>query len=602
MTNFSWLPWRPILAWLKGLSRTKPPAFIADVRAVQRPSSAEAGAIWIDAAGNIRVRNPGSHGKTYAVLEIPTDAPITVTLNGLVVQGLHVITEQDDIHYTLHQQPPLQSWTVDVDEHGLKADVIVRYAAGWRAHLTPCTPCPHLVLHPQKIPWEPDEIPATAVEAELNRRHIIEGRIPEQDLVAFLRQRQSGRLRVADGIPPQPGERAPIAWTEVIHGTDERSVHVPAGTVLGRILPAHPGKPGRTVFGTPITPPEVSTPVMTWGSGVMRTDTGDIVATHAGRIQWSPTHLEVIPETVLTQLEDTPSLVLISGDAALVGSWHNATILATGRIRSTEPIDHCVVRAQEGVDLTGRIAHSQVFIGPTVLSDYLRYLVEQVLRDLASLERTMQALQAHAPVTVRLHYGALLVQVLHDKFPGLLSTLDVAHRLLALIEAPAMIRDSIATLTHLTSEASLRQYTELTAVMACQTRLHEALTDWMPPPVSAETITSELGLLRDCIVRGAGVLVMRAADACEIDGADALRVRESLIGGFCRIGHRVQARQLGHPRGTETVVQTLDSTGIVEVDHLYPGTVIVVGTQRHFIRSILQHVVVDGEPEQVEML
>ncbi|SMC03865.1 Protein of unknown function [Sulfobacillus thermosulfidooxidans DSM 9293] len=593
--------WRTVWTWLKALPRKAPRAGAYQEPALPAPSG-DPGMVWIDAEGVIRVRNPGPQGKTYAVLEVPEDAPITVMVNGQTVDGLQVVTEQDEIRYTLHEQRPVHAWTVEVDEHALTADVVVHYASGWRARLQPCLPCPHLVLHPEQILWEPEDIPVSAIETALNQRHIVEGRLPEGELAAFLQQRQSGRLQVARGIPPQPGEPAPVAWTVEMGSSDESPLRVAAGTVLGRILPAQPGKMGRTVFGTPIAPPELPRPVHAWGTGVMHTDTGDLVARHAGRVRRTETVLDVIPETVLTQSTDTPGVLLVTGDVALVGPWHHATILATGRVRSTDPVDHCVIRAQEGVDLSGRLTHSQVFIGPTVLEDHLRGLIEQILQDVASLDRTMQALQAHAPVTVRLHYGALLVQVLHDKFPNLLSALDLAHRLLAVVDVPVMIRDTLATLTRLTSEAALRQYTEFTELRACQVRMDEALALWTPGPCPNEATTSELGRLRDCIVRGAGTLVMTAAEACEIDGADVLRVRDSIIGGFCRIRHRVQSRQLGHPRGTETVVQTLESTGVVEVDHLYPGTVIVVGTQRHFIRSVLQHVVVDGDPEQVEML
>ncbi|WP_053958009.1 flagellar assembly protein A [Sulfobacillus thermosulfidooxidans] len=593
--------WRTVWTWIQELPRKTRRATPHAEPSLLAPA-ADPGMVWIDAQGLIRVKNPGPQGKTYAVLEVPEDSPITVWVNDQAVKGLQVVTEQDAIRYTLHEQPPVHDWTIEVDESGLTADVVVHYAPGWRARLRPCSPCSHLVLHPEQIPWEPEDIPVAAIETELNQRHIVEGRLPESELIAFLQQRQSGRLPVARGIPPQPGEPAPIAWTVGTGSVDDSPVRVAAGTVLGRLLPAQPGKLGRTVFGTSITPPERLPSVPEWGPGVLRTETGDLVAQYAGRVRRTPTVLDVIPETVLTPSTDAPGVVVVNGDAALVGTWRHATILATGRVRSTEPVDHCVIRAQEGLDLTGPVTHTQLFVGPGVLEDHFRGLMEQILQDVASLERTMQALQAHAPVTVRLHYGALLVQVLHDKFPTVPSALDVAQRLLTVVDVPVMIRDTLATLTRLTSEAALRQYTEFTELRACQARMDEALALWTPTSCANAVPPSELGRLRDCIVRGAGTLEMIAAEACEIDGVDVLRVRDSIVGGFCRVLHRVQAHQLGNPRGTETVVQTLESTGIVEVDHLYPGTVIVVGSQRHFIRSVLQHVVVDGDPEQVEML
>ncbi|MCG8615701.1 MAG: FapA family protein, partial [Desulfobacterales bacterium] len=110
----------------------------------------------------------------------------------------------------------------------------------------------------------------------LKRAGITAGIVEDVTLAAFIRESKvKDSLIVARGYPPQPGIDQRIAFyfdrpvTETEQETSPPQIF-PKGSLIARIVPGIPGKPGKDVTGRPIPAPKPKRTTINAGTGIIR--------------------------------------------------------------------------------------------------------------------------------------------------------------------------------------------------------------------------------------------------------------------------------------------------------------------------------------------
>jgi predicted RNA-binding protein Jag len=194
-----------------------------------------------------------------------------------------------------------------------------------------------------------------------------------------------GDFLIASGVKPVPGKNGYFmsfkelsiikGVKERLDGTvDHREIQefpsVDHGQVIGVIHPEIPGKPGTSVIGEPVMPPEVYPLVVQAGNGVALVENGTkVIATEAGQPQ-------IITKKQLAKISVVPKLIIgkdvtletgnvrFIGDVEIHGSVQDGMLIdANGSVLVRENINMAQVIAGGSVIVHHNIISSEVTAG-----------------------------------------------------------------------------------------------------------------------------------------------------------------------------------------------------------------------------------------------
>ena len=124
-----------------------------------------------------------------------------------------------------------------------------------------------------EIPSDMQEVSLEYLESFLRKNHVVSG-VNYTTLEETVDKQHIGKkIVVASSSPMEPGIDGRLEWfidlekrgkpRELQNGrVDHRDLQVDSNVQIGdkivRFIPARPGRPGKTVFGTPVLPPDIN--------------------------------------------------------------------------------------------------------------------------------------------------------------------------------------------------------------------------------------------------------------------------------------------------------------------------------------------------------
>ena len=288
-----------------------------------------------------------------------------------------VILHPERVRLEVIDEPPQLQLQVHVSGDGLTATVRLERRPGARYAIPDHPPARHLVVQAQPV----EILPAPPLSVEALRQALAAASvtygIDEQALhelvsAAGADDRPVHREAVvAHGDPPVPPRDAAVLLAE---GVEDGSL-VEAGQLLATKRPAEAGRPGRSVRGTPIAPPEPRDVALRALRAAQLSPDGLLVtALRAGRVRVRGSTLEVHPvHRIVGDYGGAGAVLRFSGDVVVFGQIRaGAHILAGGRVEASGGAEGARIEAGTGIALGGAAFRSTLIAGPEAAADTAR--------------------------------------------------------------------------------------------------------------------------------------------------------------------------------------------------------------------------------------
>lgn len=534
------------------------------------------------------VSDPDETGD-FATIEIPNDARITVTIDGVSRLGRVIVQDGQRITVTLHQIPPVRKIAMIVSKNALEVVALVRVTQGAQYHVRNVTSARHAVLEVESEVVYPEPITAEQLLAELQQFEY-QGEVDHQAIAALVETQVTLQKVVMRGTEAIPGQPARYIAVTLPQAFDDVYLHkrvdtVSMGTTVAVVEDGLPGLPGSDVYGNPITPPTQKN-LTVLGDGITSVG-GRLVALRSGQLLFTKSRIDVIPELIVGHdVTSKDGHIQFDGNVIIYGSLLDGSFVeATGTVEIHGSILCSTVIAERGAIVEGVIVGSQTVVGQ---SRILYKSLQPMLVDF--LHEFEQFMAVHSELVERargLPNGEMRIPMVADLL------ISKRHQRLDMY-FQSFCNDS----NHLAKKDN--RYLKITLELRskwigiARTRIHaqdverlhqllrtyleyvESVSSATPAMLQADGATSSTlrasGKIR---IIGAGI------HASSLESGETILVRGSVRGGFLVARTRIRINQLGTPSGTESSVRVLDDSGRIIIRDRYPNTVLQVGGRRH---------------------
>ncbi|MDN5325535.1 MAG: uncharacterized protein PWP41_230 [Moorella sp. (in: firmicutes)] len=374
-------------------------------------------------------------------------------VNGQRAPGEITVRAGDTIEVQSRAEVEKGQWKLAVSSDGLAARLTLKpgYQRTWR--LKDQFPAARLQLEGEEVVRALPALTREDLLAELKRQQVVFG-VDEEAVRQACAAAEAVEIVVARGQPPQPGEdgRVECLFSTAVadrvevgeeERVDYREMMVRTSVAIGELLavkvPPRPGKPGKTVTGKVISPPEPRDVELVAGKGTEVIDGLRCIAREEGRPQLrGRVFIDIIP--VLLHQGDVD---LSSGNLKFKGGINiTGNVTETMQVVASQDVEIGGDVTQATVNAGGSITVRRNCIGSTLVAGGLNSVyqsAEPILSDLASqlplLQAALQQLEKGAsrqryPVRP-LNTGymvSILVENKFQKLPSLASKLEQLTR------------------------------------------------------------------------------------------------------------------------------------------------------------------------------
>ncbi|BDG60564.1 FapA family protein [Caldinitratiruptor microaerophilus] len=345
-----------------GSSRATQPEWLGS-----SPASRQDG--YVELVGSqLRVVEPTGPGGDWPLV-VPGPG-VTVRCNGVVMTAPFVATKAHRIEVeveTGEQELRPRHFRVELASDRMTAELWLESAETQREVLVNPGKVRVLELKTQTVRETRPNPPVEAILSELERLGVTEG-IDRAAVESLLSQPVETRGIIARGTPPTPPRDARVEWmVETGHATI-----VKPGTLLAKVFPSEPGKPGRDLTGNIVPPPAAPPVSITLAAGEGTTLTPDrtgIVAITEGRPaieeQDGTIRVKIIPVLVhRDDLSANTGTIFFHGDVHVLGHVMEGTHIACdGDIWIEGNVERSLIHAGGRATLKGRVIRSRIRVG-----------------------------------------------------------------------------------------------------------------------------------------------------------------------------------------------------------------------------------------------
>lgn len=553
--------------------------------------------------GNLIVRH--SPGGPYPVV-IPTPG-VKLIVNGAECTRPTPVSSEDSVRIEAVNERIEGKWTVNVSRDGLQAIVKIIPTVLIQRELADLLPSSHLEL---KAAEHKNYLPPLSLEKllnELSRANVTYG----IDRDACLRAAASCKeeeIVVARGVPPEPGKDG---YVELLFSTSAKELKsvkddtlvdyrerftytsVSEGDILAIKHHPVPGRPGMSVKGSTIAPPEPRDSILQAGEGAALADDGNkAVATTAGRpvatTQGNSVKVSVLPELVHTGNVDLESgNITFKGDINISGNVDEGMkVEAGGNISISGLVSGARIQAGGSILIKGNVLSSSVTAG------YLQAPLQVMLPHLSILTAGLQQMKAVIQqlsedpkfkiLNTALSAGPLVKLLLEGKFRYLVEAAGTFAKQLKFL-SPTLLDEKLIKFGQdvekmlITSPLSVRTIQEVD-------ELAEKAAVWEQSLKATAVSESDVVALSivNSTVTATGSIKITGSGSCNsrLQAGKNVTVSGAFRGGEITAGADVCLDEIGSPEGFPSRV-TVAPTAKVTIKHCYESVTVSIGSQSY---------------------
>ncbi|CEP69541.1 Protein of unknown function DUF342 [Moorella glycerini] len=580
---------------LEAALETKP---VLETGAVMEPAGEERPAYaWVE-AGQVHI------GGGEPPATIISGDHFELYVNGQFIAGEVAVRAGDTITVKPRVEQKDGEWKLTVASDGLTAKLTIkpRYERTWK--LKDQSPASRLELKGEPVDIALPAITREELLAELNRQQVVYG-VDEEAIQQACTATREMEIVVARGQSPQPPEDARVEYlfstSEMARrevGEEERvdyremviRVSAAVGDLLAIKIPPQPGKPGMTVTGKAIPPPEPKDIELVAGKGTEVIDGQRCVATAEGRPQLSQRKGKVIID-IIPVLVHRGDVDLASGNIKFKGC-----INITGNVTETMQ-----VIASQDVEIGGDVTQATVRAGGTIFIRHncigsllvagginsIYQSAEPVLADLAQQLSLLQAAAGQLEQGARRQGGAayslntgylisVLVENKFKKLPSLVARLEQLTRGVEggpeeqkLVQLGRELAQAFGTSAAIQSlnTVKLAQIAAAVEEMAAYCR---------QIPHDGGNITLSYALNSKIQASGWVKVTGRGCFNTEIVTGGKVEIQGVFRGGSVYAGDDVYIKEIGSSGGAKTLVRVAEGR-VIKASKIWPNCTLQIG-------------------------
>ncbi|MCW2960841.1 MAG: hypothetical protein JWM90_1228 [Thermoleophilia bacterium] len=545
--------------------------------------------------GVVRVHGPTGGSGTAALSWAPDQ--VSVRLAGDAVAGatcrvpVGAALDVELQHVTSEVQ-----YLVTISRDRMEAELLVQQLPGIQRLLVDASSTSDLTLEVVEHRMEPPFPEEQGAIAALQRAGVSFG--VDEELVRAALDSIGEPVVVARGLEPIEGRNG--RFEPLVNFEQLRTVGVLAETPLVRRIRKLDGTAGRDVTGRELSVPATKDVRLRPGPGVLVDEQGVMaVATVDGAPHMDAEgFVEVRHELLLEEVDNVSGDINFQGTVRISGSVHE------GRR----------VIARDEVHIEGSVDRAHIESGSTI--SVVGSIMSSVLR--AGGERAVAATIADRVLDLPKTLGLVAAQARQFRDQGESRGTEISHALavqLVIERIQRQVLPDLASVVDDLREAGPAQSGAADRVARWHRRLSTAANIALTPEQFGE-ILIEASALADDVQRAIeqpADLVVSYMQACEAEATGAVTIigkgifnsrivawgglaaqqHEAVLRGGTVVSHGpVQVREVGSPAGARTSVQ-LGSTGSLESDRVYAGTVVSGPGYTHRFVADRSHVKID---------
>jgi uncharacterized protein (DUF342 family) len=324
------------------------------------------GRVWIK-DGQIQCKDAPDRYPT-----ITPEKGVVLYKNGELVNRNAIIMERDYLKVDLVDEIKETQWEIKIDHAKMKAMLKIHPGYRKQKKLKDQKPEHHIKVSVIETIIYQKTITITDVLDKLLEKGVVHG-INYNEIARACESTEAGEYEIAIGNTTEPGENG---WLENLVELDsnrgelkERSDgsidyreirHIPSvekGEVIAVIHPPIPGKPGMTITGVTIPPPQVHALKIVQGKGIILTnDETQVVSTEAGRPNIEQRGI-LVKLSIMQKLFHQQDVDLLSGNIQF-----NGDVEVTGDVEETMKIE-----AKGDVLIKGSVNMAKITAGNAIL-------------------------------------------------------------------------------------------------------------------------------------------------------------------------------------------------------------------------------------------
>lgn len=538
----------------------------------------------------------------YAIIN-PCEG-ITMTLNGQVVTGSTILTEDDEIEIELNKEIVESEFTLTVSED--KLQVLLQIMPGYAVirQLDDLAPSRELTITVTETKIMKTDLKEFQILNELKQLGVRFG-IQYDEIQSACQTLQPITIVAAKGIEPIPGidgsfellhkirnqQKDQFTLSENIDWKERFSLPMAhAGDVIGQPIPPKPGIPGKNVYGEVIAAPEVKQITIVTAEGTtLHGAEQKVVAISSGRIKVDRRSNNTLCFSILPQYVHHGDVNLqtgnirFHGDVYIIGNVEEGmSVTAGGNLHITGQISNAIVRTGGDAIITGSIVGSSIICGySNLVWDKMLPTFKTIREELKLLIGAVKQLSLNRSFSKsdlsKIGIQPLLRLLTENKFKELPSRIREISTVIK-DEKDKFDSDTIhvmdflekAFLTHHPSVTSLEQL--------------ESLLIYMENQISAVEFDSNKkmniqvkSLTNSSIMSAWDVMIDRFSYGSDIYCKGGIKVKETIRGGTIQSGDYVIAAEIGSVGGTNTKVQVKKSDGYIKAESIWADTIVRVG-------------------------
>jgi uncharacterized protein (DUF342 family) len=397
-----------------------------------------AGKVWVK-GGQIYSKNAPDQ---YPIV-CPTKT-VKLFVNDVQFEDKVVINEGDITRIEIEDEMKESDWEIKISDDKMKATMNVK-VPGTRIYrkIKDHQPDTYILLEAEERK-EPVPIDQSFVLEELRNLGVTFG-MNYNELAVACHSDVKGAFIIAKGVEPTPGQHGHFQSTtevdikkgfkERLDGTvdykeTQEFPSVEQGEILGNILPPIAGKPGRSITGEPVLPPEVFPATLQIGKGAVIVEETKVIATDSGhpeiKIKGKITKISVISKLIINKdiTLETGNVHYI-GEVEIHGSVQDGMVVdAQGNVSIRQNVNRSKVYAGKSIVIKQNIISGEVTAGK---NSFLLMEVTQILEEvLGNLKKMVLAIEQLSMVSAfkvssftRTGLGPLIKILCDGKFKNL---------------------------------------------------------------------------------------------------------------------------------------------------------------------------------------
>lgn len=538
-------------------------------------------------------------------------------VNGQQAPGEITVRAGDTIEVQSRAEVEKGQWKLAVSSDGLVARLTLKpgYQRTWR--LKDQFPAARLQLEGEEVVRALPALTREDLLAELKRQQVVFG-VDEDAVRQACAAAEAIEIVVARGQPPQPGEdgRVECLFSTAVadrvevgeeERVDYREMMVRTSVAIGELLavkvPPRPGKPGKTVTGKEISPPEPRDVELVAGKGTEVIDGQRCIAREEGRPQLRQQRGRVFID-IIPLLLHRGDVDLSSGNLKFKGGINiTGNVTETMQVVASQDVEIGGDVTQATVNAGGSITVRRNCIGSTLVAGGLNSVyqsAEPILSDLASqlplLQAALQQLEKGAsrqryPVRP-LNTGYMVSILVENKFQKLPSLAGKLEQLTRGIQGGPQEQKLVRLARELAQSfrnPAAMQGLGSSILAGLVEGVREMAEYCREIPRDGGNIILSYALNSKLQASGQVKVAGRGCYNTEIIAGGKVEIQGVFRGGSIYAGDEVYVQEIGSSGGARTLIRVAEGK-VIKAGRIWPNSTLQVGKR---VRQI------DNEENQV---